>query len=129
MTIEAGKTGTSRGVSTYNSLDVKQLRELIAKEQMEALSVLPKETICEQRKKTKKIYFAGPWFNEKSNSFYNSATVIAAVSTPYSEYKVFFPRCQINDKPYDAFTKNVENIQDCDMVVAFVDEKDVGTEK
>ena len=55
MTIKAGKTGTSRGVSTYNSLDVKQLRELIAKEQKEALSVLPKETICEQRKKTKKI--------------------------------------------------------------------------
>lgn len=127
MTTEAGKTGTSRGMSTYNSLDIKQLRELIAKEQMAALSVLPKETICEQRKKTKKIYFAGPWFNEKSNSFYNSATVIAAVSTPYSEYKVFFPRCQINDKPSDAFTKNVENIQDCDMVVAFVDEKDVGT--
>lgn len=95
MTIKAGKTGTSRGVSTYISLDVKQLRELIAKEQKEALSVLPKETICEQRKKTKKIYFAGPWFNEKSNSFYNSATVIAAVSTPYSEYEVFFPRCQV----------------------------------
>lgn len=54
MTIKAGKTGTSRGVSTYNSLDVKQLRELIAKEQKAALSVLPNETICEQRKKDKR---------------------------------------------------------------------------
>ena len=46
MTIEAGKTGTSRGMSTYNSLDIKQLRELSAKEQKDALSVLHNETIC-----------------------------------------------------------------------------------
>ena len=127
MTTEAGKTGVPRCISTYNRLDVKQLRELVAKEQKEALSIIPNEAVCQKRKKTKKMYFAGPWFNEKSNSFYNSALVIAAVCGPYSEYEVFFPRCQVNDKPSDAFAKNVDNIQDCDIVVAFVDEKDVGT--
>ena len=33
----------------------------------------------------------------------------------------------MNNKPSDAFIKNVSNIQDCDILVAFVDDKDVGT--
>ena len=128
MRIEAGKTGKAKGISTYNKLDIEDLRKVLDNEAEIALS----SVLCSKEEiptciKTKKLYFAGPWFNEKSNAFYNSILTIANMCKQFADYDIFFPRCQVNRKPFDAFVKNVGNIQDADIVVAFVDEKDVGT--
>ena len=128
MQIEAGKTGQAKGISTYNNLNVTDLRKVIGNEEAIALSsVLCSKESIPTRIKTKKLYFAGPWFNEKSNTFYNSILTIANMCEPFTDYDIFFPRCQVNKTPFNAFMKNVGNIQDADMVVAFVDDKDVGT--
>ena len=126
MQIEAGKTGTARGVSTYNKLELFALKKVIEREMNEAFRTITDSDV-QTTFKTKKLYFAGPWFNEKSNSFYKAALRISRLCDPFSKYDVFFPKCQVNEKPFDAFMKNVSNIQDCDVLVAFVDDKDVGT--
>ena len=128
MQIEAGKTGKAKGISTYNNLDVADLRKVIDNEVEIALnSVLCSKETIPTRIKTKKLYFAGPWFNEKSNAFYNSILTITNTCEQFTDYDIFFPKCQVNKTPFNAFMKNVGNIQDADMVVAFVDDKDVGT--
>lgn len=128
MQIEAGKTGKAKGISTYNKLDIADLRKVIDNEADIALSsVLCSKEAIPTCIKTKKLYFAGPWFNEKSNAFYNSILTIANMCELFTDYDIFFPRCQVNKTPFNAFMKNVGNIQDADMVVAFVDDKDVGT--
>lgn len=126
MQTEAGKTGTARGVSTYNKLELVDLKKAIDREMSEAFRTVT-DTDVQTTFKTKKLYFAGPWFNEKSNSFYKAAITISILCDRFSKYEVFFPKCQVNEKPFDAFMKNVSNIQDCDVLVAFVDDKDVGT--
>lgn len=128
MRIEAGKTGKAKGISTYNKLDIEDLRKVLDNEAEMALS----SVLCSKEEiptciKTKKLYFAGPWFNEKSNAFYNSILTIANMCKQFADYDIFFPKCQVNKTPFDAFMKNVGNIQNADMVVAFVDDKDVGT--
>lgn len=128
MEIEAGKTGKARGISTYNKLNIEDLKKVLDNEVEIALgSVLCNKWEIPTCIKTKKLYFAGPWFNEKSDAFYNSILTIANTCKQFTDYDIFFPRCQVNETPFNAFMKNVGNIQDADMVVAFVDDKDVGT--
>lgn len=121
-----GITGKARGQSTYNKLNNIDLFNVLNKNVEMALSCILNKDLkkCE---KTKKMYFAGPWFNEKSKMFYDAVSKIQHLCHNYSKYNVFFPRYQVNNKPSDAFIKNVSNIQDCDILVAFVDDKDVGT--
>lgn len=128
MQIEAGKTGKAKGISTYNKLDKTGLLKILDNEAEIALgSVFCSKNAIPSCIKTKKMYFAGPWFNEKSNAFYNSILTIAHICKKFTDYDIFFPKCQVNKTPFDAFMKNVANIQSCDVVVAFVDDKDVGT--
>ena len=73
MEIEAGKTGRAKGISTYNRLDKDDLNIIINNEKEIALSIIldnrePIPTCI----KTRKLYFAGPWFTEKSAAFYNA---------------------------------------------------------
>ena len=128
MQIEAGKTGKARGISTYNKLDKEQLIKIVQQEKEKSLSiVVNNEHPIPTCIKTKKLYFAGPWFNEKSNMFYDAILDIAKECEPFTDYDIFFPKLQANKLPFDAFIKNVSNIKECDMLVAFVDDKDVGT--
>lgn len=128
MQIEAGKTGKAKGISTYNKLDKNDLLKIIDREKEIALaSVLCSKEPIPTCIKTKKLYFAGPWFTEKSAAFYDAILTISSNCDLFTDYEIFYPRRQVNRKPFDAFVKNVGNIQDADIVVAFVDEKDVGT--
>ena len=128
MQIEAGKTGKAKGISTYNKFDENDLLKIIDNEKEVALaSVFCNNEPIPTCIKTRKLYFASPWFTEKSAAFYDAILTISSNCDLFTDYKIFYPRCQVNRKPFDAFVKNVSNIQDADVVVAFVDEKDVGT--
>lgn len=73
----------------------------------------------------KKIYFAGPWFDKRSNDLYNVCYEIC--NHFKNNYEFYFPREEVNNSPLEAFNKNVNNIKDCDIVIALVSRKDVGT--
>lgn len=72
-----------------------------------------------------KIYFAGPWFTKKSNEVMMHCIDVAKDCARYIE--VYFPRAHTADKPSKTFDDNVKAIQDCDMLIAFISEKDSGT--
>ena len=119
--MEQGKTGTVRMPSTFNEITADSLKRYCngvceANKRRQSPNILPIDT---------KIYFAGPWFTEKGKILYEACQQIERESN--TTFKVFYPKSQINNTPKDAFKKNVKNIKECDVVVALVTEKDVGT--
>ena len=77
--------------------------------------------------KTKKLYFAGPWFTAKGRLLYETCKSICSIVKDRCEYSVFFPETFKSDDPKKCFDADVEEITNCDALVALVDEKDVGT--
>lgn len=118
--MEKGKSGNIRMPNNFEVHDYdifkKNLRESYIK------SV---EKISSNANNKRKIYFAGPWFDERSCELYDVCKEI------FDKFKfnneTYFPREAENETPLDAFQKNVTNIKFCDIVVALVSKKDVGT--
>lgn len=72
-----------------------------------------------------KIYLAGPWFTEKADILEKYAYSVYEASN--SKHTVFRPRTDGKDTPFLTFMGNLEAIVDCDLVIAQISEKDVGT--
>ena len=91
---------------------------------LSALSVILKKS---DSTKNKKLYFAGPWFTAKGRLLYEACKSIYSIVKDRSKYSVFFPETFKSDDPKKCFDADVEEISNCDVLVALVDEKDVGT--
>lgn len=117
--MEKGKTGKMAMPNNFEIHNEEQFLDTLREAKRNTKNVVPKES-CN-------IYFAGPWFDERSNELYNTCKDIYDIVKEVSNAKIFFPREQVNDTPQHAFYNNVKHIQDCDVVVALVSKKDVGT--
>ena len=117
--MEKGKTGNARMVNTFGLLNDKDL--------FNELLCMVDESVKIEKPSKMNIYFAGPWFTANGATLYDAAMSIEKNVRKYSAYNVFYPRGQINKTPKDAFDNNVKHIKECDIVVALVAEKDVGT--
>ena len=117
--MEKGKTGKIAMPNNFDVHDDATFINTLRKAKHNAENIIPKDK--------HNIYFAGPWFDERSNELYNACVDIYKIVSKVTSAKIFFPREQINATPYDAFSTNVEKINDCDIVVALVSKKDVGT--
>lgn len=73
----------------------------------------------------KKAYLAGPWFTEKANILENYAYTISELCK--NNYEVFRPRAESCLEPAVTFNGNIAAIKSCDIFVALISEKDVGT--
>lgn len=105
--------------TTYNRLSKEQLADV--------LTATYNETVTDTHE-CKKIYFAGPWFTDKDFDYYNFFYYDVFEDNPY--YSVYFPRDFSKDNvpsPQDTFISNCREIDNCDMLIAIVDTKDVGT--
>lgn len=71
------------------------------------------------------IYVAGPWFTDKSAKFMDF--IKDMYSNCDRKVSCYFPRNHQNKTPLEVYKSNIDNIIDCDEVLAFVSEKDVGT--
>ena len=117
--MEKGKTGEIRMENRFNTINQDELTDELAN------LVNSSENVEKQGRLN--IYLAGPWFTEKGALFYDAIAAIEKNVRPNSNYKVFYPKKQISKTPKDAFNNNVEHIKECDLLVALVTEKDVGT--
>ena len=73
------------------------------------------------------IYLAGPWFDDKSKIMYHTVQSIEKALRKHSFFNVFYPRDNSTSSPKETFVGNVQQINECDIVVAIVSTKDVGT--
>lgn len=85
-------------------------------------------------KNNKKIlYFAGPFFTDKALEFQRCCAAIAYTSLERSAHRftnIFFPMSvdqEEYDTPKKVYEHNIEMLEQCDELIAFVSEKDVGT--
>lgn len=76
---------------------------------------------------TKNLYFAGPWFSKKAATLNDACKKIYNECKTKSKYKIFFPNDHTFEEPKQAFEEDVNQIHKCDVVVAMIDDKDVGT--
>ena len=74
-----------------------------------------------------KIYLAGPWFTEKADILEKYAYSMYEATKDTSSCEVFRPRTDNKETPILTFFGNLEAIDNCDIVVAQISEKDVGT--
>lgn len=119
--MEAGKTGSIKMPNTFavDSIDI------IARK---CSKIITTTVVNYASRKYTKIYFAGPWFDEKSKVLYKTCETIISELKEISKFaNVYFPKNEVNNSPLEAFEKNVKNIKDSDVIIALVSKKDVGT--
>lgn len=77
-------------------------------------------------KHKKNIYIAGPWFDESAKALMDATEeIVKKVKSPL--YNVYFPRSYSDENPENVYKKNVTQINKCDIIVALISRKDVGT--
>lgn len=69
------------------------------------------------------IYLASPWFDEEAKSFCEEVEEFIISESR----EAYFPRRNQFDSALETFYSNVNNISNCDLLVALVLRKDVGT--
>lgn len=74
-----------------------------------------------------KMYFAGPWFDEKSKLLMDTIIEIVDILDDYCRYDVYFPMLHTFDTPYKAFRADTVNMCDADISIVFISQKDIGT--
>lgn len=72
----------------------------------------------------RKIYFAGPWFDDYADKFYEHAKSIVE---KYPQYEVFYPKYHQEKNPDKVFENDVKHVKECDTVIALIERKDTGT--
>lgn len=79
------------------------------------------------KNKTKQIYLAGPWFTITSNMLENAAAAIYNNVSGNSQYVLFRPKLESKNSPEETYCGNIDAINNSDIIVALISEKDVGT--
>ena len=119
--MEKGKTGS---VKMPNNFDTDSMDAMVSKlMRIETQSAVDYAS----RNYKQKLYFAGPWFDNRALLLYEACQRIAKEVEPDGRYSIYYPKDEVNKTPMDAFNKNVAKIADCDALIALVSRKDVGT--
>ena len=74
-----------------------------------------------------KMYFAGPWFDEKSKLLMDTVIEIVDILGDYCMYDVYFPMLHKFDKPNEAFYADTEAMCLSAYSLVFISQKDIGT--
>lgn len=74
-----------------------------------------------------KMYFAGPWFDEKSKLLMDTVIEIVDILGDYCMYDVYFPMLHKFDTPYEAFKADIDTMCMADYSLVFISQKDIGT--
>lgn len=119
---EKGKTGKQVMPNNFDAHSDEKFHEVLKIAQNSLYSINFDKFNCETKRK---IYFAGPWFDNRANDLYDTCYKICSFFK--NSYEFYFPREEVNNFPIEAFKKNVNNIKDCDIIIALVSRKDVGT--
>lgn len=77
--------------------------------------------------KRKKLYFAGPWFDNKSSACMKYIMHTYNLVKGSCEYDVYFPCEHQYNTPSETVKANIHQIENCDLMVAFISKKDIGT--
>ena len=118
--MEAGKTGNARMSNNFDTINDVLLQESLD-------LIIEDAKLGYVRDKRLNIYLAGPWFDDKSLMLYDAVSSIEKMVREHSYFNVFYPKNAVSKTPKHAFINNVRHINECDIIVALVSKKDVGT--
>ena len=75
----------------------------------------------------KKLYVAGPWFDEKAEALMINVKEAFRQYESVSAWEPYYPNEHTKDSPMDTFIDNVNQIRSCDAVLELISRKDIGT--
>ena len=75
----------------------------------------------------KKLYVAGPWFDDKAKSLMLNVKELFTQYDSVSAWEPYFPMDHTQESPSLTFVDNVNQIVSSDAVLALISRKDVGT--
>lgn len=78
-------------------------------------------------KPKKKLYVAGPWFDDKAKSLMLNVKELFTQYESVSAWEPYFPMDHTQESPSLTFVDNINQIASCDAVLALISRKDVGT--
>ena len=73
------------------------------------------------------LYFAGPWFDEKSKLLMDTVIDIVDILGDCCRYDIYFPMLHKFDTPYEAFKADIDAMCMADYSLVFISQKDIGT--
>jgi nucleoside 2-deoxyribosyltransferase len=102
--------------------------ESMTEEKLNTTLIGMREGLQKQKKANKKnIYFAAPWFTDKAKALYNFCREVDSLAGDKNKYSIFYPMCMKECSPEEAFKNDVREVINCDILIALVDDRDVGT--
>lgn len=117
---ECGKTGTTR---MPNNFETHQYDEFVTN----LNTIVKKSSKTLSKKPIRNVYLAGPWFDVRAERLYDAVLNIINNATNHTSMKFFIPKNQQSESPRKVFANNVSAVKKCDMIIALVSRKDVGT--
>jgi nucleoside 2-deoxyribosyltransferase len=72
-------------------------------------------------------YLASPWFDNNALALHNAVATIDSILGDRNNYKIYYPKNHNEATPEDTFNSNVSALNACDIVIALISRKDVGT--
>lgn len=112
------KTGTKRGERLY---DLATAEDII-------ISFKRYNEFIHKNAIARKLYFAGPFFTDKAKAFQKGIINLWDKIERVNRFSYgFFPMLSKEDTPAAIFNNNIKMLDECDEMLAFVSEKDVGT--
>ena len=75
----------------------------------------------------KKLYVAGPWFDEKAEALMINVKEAFRQYESVSAWEPYYPNEHTQDSPKLTFVENINRIRSCDAVLALISRKDIGT--
>ena len=75
----------------------------------------------------KKLYVAGPWFDEKAEALMINVKEAFRQYESVSAWEPYYPNEHTQDSPMATFVDNINQIRSCSAVLALISRKDIGT--
>lgn len=75
----------------------------------------------------KKLYVAGPWFDEKAEALMLNVKEVFRQYESVSAWEPYYPNEHTQDSPRCTFVDNINQIRSCNAVLALISRKDIGT--
>lgn len=112
--------------SNWDKLTIEELQKVCDGLIEEAKIFIQTGTNYEMSQKMM-LYFAGPWFDEKSKLLMDTVIDIVDILGDCCKYNVYFPMLHKFDTPYEAFKADTVAMYMADYSLVFISQKDIGT--
>lgn len=112
--------------SNWDKLTVEELQK-VCDGLIEEAKIFTQTGVNYEMPQKMMLYFAGPWFDEKSKLLMDTVIDIVDILGDCCRYDIYFPMLHKFDTPCEAFKADIDAMCMADYSLVFISQKDIGT--